>query len=415
MSLAESLEDIVGREGLEESAHFPGLPVVAPADDESARELFLFAQAESKSLRLFGRGSKLGWSPTPKQIDFALSTHRLQGVIEFEAEDGTLTARAGSTMGSLRDLVAERGLELSPDVPRPHGATLGGVLAAGASGPDRLRHGPGRLHILGTRALLPGGEITKSGGRLVKNVTGYDLHRLYAGSHGSLALVLEASLRLFNAPRERCALRFERECLDEALGLAEKISNMTLAPRTLTLFHSGSESSWSVDVGLAGLGAELERKRGRLAQFARPDERLDGAAALTRSEELRDREPHAGSSAVLHLASLPSRLADACEALLASFEGRALGKITIQPGVALADLALAPDGGTTEDLARRLQAARTALTPLGARLSLRGSPQLAPNAQNDCIGGPALALMKRLKEAYDPTRILASNGPVGAH
>jgi hypothetical protein len=83
--------------------------------------------------------------------------------------------------------------------------------------------------------------------------------------------------------------------------------------------------------------------------------------------------------------------------------------------VALADLALAPNGGTTEDLARRLQAARTALTPLGARLSLRGAPRLAPNAQNDCIGGPALALMKRLKEAYDPTRILASNGPVGAH
>ena len=150
-----------------------------------------------------GLGSKLGWTRPPPRADLLVSTRRLAGLLRHEPDDGTLSALAGTPMSELRAAALAGGHWLTPDVAAPRRATLGGVIAAGQSGLDRLRFGPARHHVLGARVMLADGTIARSGGQLVKNVTGFDLHRLYAGSHGSLCVILEVALRLFPAPRAR--------------------------------------------------------------------------------------------------------------------------------------------------------------------------------------------------------------------
>jgi len=141
-----------------------------------------------------GNGSS---GPPPAGADWILSTRRLVGIVAYEPGDGTLTARAGTTFAALDEATERGGHVVTPDVAYPARATLGGAVGEGRSGFDRLRYGPTRHHVLGVRALLADGTFAKSGGQLVKNVTGYDLHRLYCGSRGSLCALVEVSLRLF--------------------------------------------------------------------------------------------------------------------------------------------------------------------------------------------------------------------------
>ena len=108
-------------------------------------------------------------------------------------------------MAALAETVHAGGHHLTPDVPRPAESTLGGVVAAGQSGHDRVRYGPVRHHVLGVEVALADGSVVRSGGRLVKNVTGFDLHRLHCGAEGSLGILLGASMRLFPRP-ERTVL-----------------------------------------------------------------------------------------------------------------------------------------------------------------------------------------------------------------
>ncbi|MCB9916212.1 MAG: FAD-binding oxidoreductase [Planctomycetes bacterium] len=341
MSLFASLERVVGAAHVAPAAHLGGLPVASPADEAEARALIELARADGLRLAPLGCGSKLAWAPPPARVDALLGTRRLAGVVEFVPGDGTLTARCGSTMAELAALVRAEGLELTPDVPRPERATLGGTLAAGASGPDRTRHGAGRLHVLGTRALLASGEVAKSGGRLVKNVTGYDLHRLYCGSFGSLALLLEASLRLFPAPEARRAAGFALDELGAALELARALHAARLPLRALTVTNA-RDAAWWVHVELVGRAAQLERDLARVAALRAPDEVLhgdDAAARAPRSCATPSPTPRTRASCASPCAA--ERLAPACGALLFdALHGLAHGAAVLQPAVATLDLAL---------------------------------------------------------------------------
>jgi glycolate oxidase FAD binding subunit len=212
-------------------------PLAAPSRREEWIEVMRLAAAEKLVVLPIGRGSKLGWCrpPARDRLDLVLSTRRHIGIVAHEPGDGTVTARAGTTMSELAAVVGERGHHLSPDVPRPQSATLGGVIAAGMSGVDRLRFGPVRDQLLGTTVLLGDGTVTRSGGRLVKNVTGYALHRLWCGSHGSLCVILEASLRLWPHPEERAAGVVRLENRGEALDLARRLRSLPVRFTTICI------------------------------------------------------------------------------------------------------------------------------------------------------------------------------------
>lgn len=172
-------------------------PLAAPRSEEEWSEVLRLAGREGWACLVVGRGSKPGWTRPPKRVDLVLSTRGYAGVVAYEPGDGTVTARAGSTMDEIAREVRAGGHHLTPDVPRPGASTLGGVVAAGQSGLDRLRFGPVRHNVLGMRVALADGSIAKTGGRLVKNVTGYDLPRLAAGSLGSLGVITQVCLKLW--------------------------------------------------------------------------------------------------------------------------------------------------------------------------------------------------------------------------
>src|SRR5258705_530742 len=153
------------------------------------------------------------------RYDLAIDLTALNRVIEYNPEDFTVTAECGVTISTLRSLLAARGQEAPLEAPRADRATLGGVLAANASGPRRLRFGSPRDRVLGARFVLANGTLARSGGKVVKNVAGYGIHRLLCGSRGGLALIVEASLKLAPAPERRLALIYEasaEQLLDRA-------------------------------------------------------------------------------------------------------------------------------------------------------------------------------------------------------
>ena len=180
-----------------------------PADRDEVAGALLWAAGESLTVVPWGAGVALAGGTAPSRYDVALDLSALDRIVEYDPEDLTLTAEAGITVAALRQTLAARGQELPLEGAQASRATLGGLLAADASGPRRLRFGAPHDRILGARFALADGTIVRSGGKVVKNVAGYATHRLLCGSRGGLAVILEASLKLAPAPEERAALCFD--------------------------------------------------------------------------------------------------------------------------------------------------------------------------------------------------------------
>ena len=195
-----------------DECHLPDgrrIPRVEPRDEVQAAELLRLCGAEGWTALPVGCGSKLGLRPLPEKLDLALSTRALEGIVAHEPDDGTITVRAGTGWSDLAGLVGTAGDHLIPTPAGPTNATVGGVYVAADPGVAPIAGFGTRDQVLGMRMLLTDGRAVTSGGRLVKNVTGYDLHRLVIGSHGTLALVTELSLRVHpgSAPAQEPADR----------------------------------------------------------------------------------------------------------------------------------------------------------------------------------------------------------------
>jgi glycolate oxidase FAD binding subunit len=185
---ALELHDPVPLDGVDIAA------TLSPRDGESlARAVAAVARAGLAAVPR-GDGGHLGLGNPPSRADLFLSTLALSGVLAFEPAEGVCRAGAGTRLSELRRSVEAEGWELPLD--GPGSATLGGALAAASVGPRSQGYGPARDAVLGLDVVLGSGERTRCGGRVVKNVTGYDLAKLYTGSFGSLGVIESAWLRL---------------------------------------------------------------------------------------------------------------------------------------------------------------------------------------------------------------------------
>ncbi len=173
-----------------------------PRDAKDVEDAVVWTLAESKTLEIAGHGSKRGIG-RPSQSDITLDLSGLTGVTLYEPEELVLSARAGTPIVEIERLVADRNQELAFE-PMDYGpllggapgaGTIGGVLAANLSGPRRIKAGAARDHFLGVSAVSGRGESFKSGGRVVKNVTGYDLCKLMAGSWGTLGAMTDVTIK----------------------------------------------------------------------------------------------------------------------------------------------------------------------------------------------------------------------------
>jgi glycolate oxidase FAD binding subunit len=383
------------------------LAEVAPASVEELTETVRFAARGGLRILPCGRGSKLALAPAPESADFALSTRRLTGLLRYEPLDSTVSALAGTGFAELRDAVAAGGHWLTPDVGAAREGTLGGVLACGASGIDRTRFGPLRHHVLGMRVVLGDGSPAKTGGQLVKNVTGYDLHRLYCGSFGTLCVIVEASLRLFPQPEHRISAAWNAPTAAAAIELARTLGELPIRPYAVVVWNERrkDEETWRLLVHVAGKEEVAESEAEMLARSAGGCAISRGAEAVRAYELVRELERAQGSWADLHIAALPSHL----DPLLAHWnrwkDALAPASLRIQPGIAIIELTL---GDAPGDVGRMVNELRAAFEPKGARVWLRNAARFGADTFGAHPRGSAL--MVALRAALDPGSTFAAGG-----
>jgi len=177
--------------------------LIKPSDDSQVREAVAWALSENKPLAVRGGGSKMSLG-RPSNIEATLDLSSLSGVIGYEPSELVLTAKSGTLLSEISSLLRSENQEMAFEPPdlgplfgsSPGQATLGGVIACNLSGPRRVRAGAARDHFLGMHAISGRAEIFKAGGKVVKNVTGYDLCKLVAGSYGTLAVLTEITIKV---------------------------------------------------------------------------------------------------------------------------------------------------------------------------------------------------------------------------
>jgi len=260
------------------------VPTALPAGEEELAGLLARVARASARVVPVGLGTHLAWcrpEVVAGQADLLLSTRRLAALREYVPGDGTVTAQAGCTLAAIADAVAAGGHRLTPQLAAMERTTIGGALAAGLSGPDRTREGPARHHVLGLRVAHADGRVSRSGGKLVKNVTGFDLHRLYTGSRGTLVVLLEASLRLFPEPERVVSLRCESPRAVQLLERAEALLRGPIAPLALTSSGGAGAGAGRTTLVLAGRAAQVE------ADAALASEALGGEPARAEHASVR--------------------------------------------------------------------------------------------------------------------------------
>jgi glycolate oxidase FAD binding subunit len=191
----------VVREGVPASDAIGGVVpsfVAFPASTSEASALLRVAAAHQLAVVARGAGTGLGWGAPPSAADLVIDLQAMDQVIEHAAGDLVARVQAGVTMGHLASVLASAGQELALDAPAE--ATVGGVVATGTAGPRRLRYGSPRDLLIGITVVRADGEVAHSGGKVVKNVAGYDLGKLFSGSAGTLGLITEATFRLHPLP-----------------------------------------------------------------------------------------------------------------------------------------------------------------------------------------------------------------------
>lgn len=388
------------------------LPLALPASVDEIQELVRWAARESVRVAPVGLGSKLGWTRPPQGDVLAISTRRLQRVVDYEPGEGVLTALAGTRMSTLRDLARAHGHWLTPDVAAAENATLGGVLAAGQSGFDRVRHGPVRHHVLGATVVMANGTLAKCGGRLVKNVTGFDMQRLWCGSHGTLALVVDATLRLFAAPRAEVVATVPARDARDTCERVRAAANASVRPTALVATQDET-SAWTLHAHLGGMPDAVAHELAVLTELWGDVRTFTGSDARAEAERVRELDAAAHIRPCFHVTCSPARL----EHALALDFAHDLWTVHVvaQPATGIADFQLVPRAGlkiTSEALAlvatRTAERARAELGP-GATFTLRNPTRRTAFLLPHLAGTSAAALeqMRALKRALDPDGVFA--------
>jgi glycolate oxidase FAD binding subunit len=212
----------------------PNAVALPSSEAEVAAVLRAAAQAEMVVVP-WGAGTKQDLGRPLERVDLVLSLEKLDRVVDYVPADMTITVEAGMRFANLQALTARHGQTVPLDPPRAAGATIGGIVATAASGPRRMAYGGVRDILLGARVALPDGRVIKAGGKVVKNVAGYDMPKLLAGSLGTLGVITEVSLKLRPLPADSRTLLFGFAELGPAMAAAEAILNSELLPAAMAV------------------------------------------------------------------------------------------------------------------------------------------------------------------------------------
>jgi glycolate oxidase FAD binding subunit len=375
--------------------------VLAPASIEEARGAIARLARERRPMVFVGGGTKLSLGAPPSRLAAVVRTTALARVVEYAPSDQVVTVEAGITLGALQDRLAQDRQRLSLDAPWPARATLGGIIAANAFGPLRARSGSVRDLILGVSLVRADGVLARGGGRVVKNVAGFDLPKLVCGSLGTLALIAAVTLRVHPLP-ETTEVRVVRG-LDAAgvVALASAVRAAQLEPSALLARREGA--SWDVALRFEGFGAAVT------GQLARLGASCTLAADDAPSLFARHQSAREGARLRLKIAALPNAL-PAVERALAPLGPLAPpAELAWYPTLGLGFLSAA--ASSVEILA--LDSARQALRALGGTLTVEEAPPAVLATFASWSSPAALALHQAVKSRFDPDGLLAPGRFVG--
>ena len=226
---------------------------VRPPTVENLSEVVGLANEEGLATIPLGGGTQRSLGNPPRRYDLALDMRGLDRLVLYEPSDLTVTVEAGMSLAGLDEILAAEGQFLPLEVPRPVEATVGGMLAAAASGPLSLTYGFPRDWLIGVKVVNADGRVTKGGGRVVKNVTGYDMNKLYTGSLGTLGVIVEASFKVAPRPAASTTLTAAFGSLEGAMEGAWALLEGYGGPDGLTLVNGAMAER----LGLGGAGCVL--------------------------------------------------------------------------------------------------------------------------------------------------------------
>ncbi|MBI5967878.1 MAG: FAD-binding protein [Deltaproteobacteria bacterium] len=210
--------------------------VAFPEGIQEIGEALRLAAEKNFSVVPMGGGTKIALGNPPLRADTVLKLSRMDRILETDLDNLTLTVQAGVKLITLQEWLARHRCFIPLDPPFP-GATIGGILATNSSGPKRFLYGSARDITLGMKVVLPGGEIVKAGGKTVKNVSGYDMTKIYIGSLGTLGIIAEATLRLLPIPEKEAILFLTCKEVPQVWSIASQIIHSDLLPSSLLLFN----------------------------------------------------------------------------------------------------------------------------------------------------------------------------------
>jgi glycolate oxidase FAD binding subunit len=394
---------------------------VAPASAEEIAGVLRFANQHGLSVVPAGGFTQQQAGNLPPQVDVLLYTSRLTEMEHYDVADLTVGIGAGCTVAQLSNMVGADGLLFAGDAALPERSTVGGLLATGMAGP--LRHGYGGLrdYCIGIKFVTGDGRKAKGGGRVVKNVAGYDLMKLLIGSQGTLAVITGASFKLFPAPRQTRTFGAEFATPGEAIDFRNRILRSPLSPICLELVSPGAvaqlpagkeSAAWSIYVRAAGSDAVLSRYREELGtavshEVEGPSERDLWRALSDFSQTLPQRYPR---SLLIWLALPLSEVQPILTELANTAESNGLLLALIgRVGVGHLLASLWPVSGADATLVNFMNA----VSALRHRLPCDGSMavlQCPPEARHHVTAwGPTptnLESMRAVKRALDPKDIL---------
>ena len=261
--LTNACADVAAASDSDQIAGVQARYVAAPSSTEEASALLRAAAGLGLTVVPRGSGRRMHWGNPPSSCDLIVDTRRLDRVLEHVAGDQVLRVQAGVLLDDVATVVAKAGQRLSLDPAA--GGCVGGVLATNAAGPLRYRYGAPRDLLIGITVVRADGTVARSGGKVVKNVAGYDLGKLFAGSYGTIGLITEATFRLHPQPERSEWLTLDRPDPESAAQAARVIADSPLAPSAIELSWPGGNQPLTVSVLLEGdessVGVRADRMR----------------------------------------------------------------------------------------------------------------------------------------------------------
>ena len=374
----------------------------------------------------WGGGSAIDVGAPPARAGLVLVLTRLTALVEHEPGDLTATAQAGITIAALQAALRARGQWLSLDPPDAARATLGGVLAANASGPRRHLYGTARDLLIGVTVVTADGAVVRGGGKVVKNVAGYDLPKLFIGSFGTLGVIVEATVKLRPLPDEErlVAVRFER--LEDAGAALRALLGSDLIPNAVELLDAPSAGALGLPVaatlavGFDGLGEQVDWQVAELAAVvvgcggAKPAPLPPETWARLASAS---REAFDAPAAVMTLSVLPTVVAETMEHGAQTARKRGLASAwCAHAGVGHLTATLSADASRLDPapIVAVLEEWRAAARAGGGHASVTWAPLPVKSALpvwDDA--GAAGRLMQRIKAQLDPSNLLNPGRFVG--